>query len=78
MQKALKVEQSVPRLGLPGMLSRSIHSGVEELEWGVAHVADVSFVPAGSSGYMLSAVVIDAVAQVVSQDTGSTGAFRSW
>lgn len=47
----------------------------------VAHEADVSIAPAGSSGYMWFVVVTDvAVALVDAQDIGSTENFsyRSW
>jgi hypothetical protein len=74
-QKVLKAGQPVQRPEQPVTLSRSIHFGVEELEWDVAHV---SLVPAGNNGCMLPAIVVDAVARVVSQGIGSTGIFRSW
>lgn len=74
-QQVLKVGQPVRRPEQPVTLSRSIHFGAEELERDVAHV---SLVPVGNSGCMPSAVVVAAVARVVSQGIGGTGVFRSW
>lgn len=54
--------------------------GILEM-WGVAHEADVSIAPAGSSGYMWFVVVTDVAAALVdAQDIGSTENFsyRSW